>query len=241
MNRLLSLLLGITLLFCTGCSALKASPAPDSGFIDNPELLTEEKDLPYHGVWRKKDIDRDDYDTLHVAPVNIEYLEKTSDWSIIKALSREEILQEAEELAVYFREQLQDELKEAEVDLVAEPDDRSVVLEVAIVELVPTNVVRSAAGNVAGIFVPGGGILSAGTGGSIAIEGKYFEAQSGEELALFKDREQAKIAPLDLAGLTAFQHARNSIDDWIEQIVKIITSPRGTPVRDSSPFRLSPW
>ena len=103
------------------------------------------------------------------------------------------------------------------------------------------DVVRNAAGTVVGMLVPGGGLVSTGAGGSIAIEGRFVAYDTGEALAKFKDREKPKITPVDLGGLTPFQHAKTSIDDWSEQIREIVSHPRGTPVADSSPFTLSPW
>lgn len=234
-----------TLLFVsfllTGCSYMKAGPAADSGFLRSPELMKKDDRIPFHAVWEKAHIDGDYYDSLFVAPVNTRYLSTISDWSHIQVLSRDEILEEANELASYFRQQLKDHLRNKKAVVVERPRAGTVTLEIAIVELVPTDVVRNATSKVVGIFVPGSGLVSTGAGGSIAIEGRYVDFETGEILARFKDREKAKIAPVDLAGLTAFRHARSSIDDWVEQTTEIILSPKGTAVSDSSPFTFSPW
>lgn len=76
---------------------------------------------------------------------------------------------------------------------------------------------------------------------AIAVEGRFVDYKTGAILARFKDREKSKISPVDLRGLTAFRHAKNSIDDWSLQISEIIATPKGTPIADSSPFTFSPW
>src|SRR5688572_30243767 len=66
---------------CSGCSLLKASEAPDAGFLEHPELLQDSRDTaPFHKSWI---YDREDfakkkasYTRLVVRPVNTSIIER---------------------------------------------------------------------------------------------------------------------------------------------------------------------
>jgi hypothetical protein len=231
-------------LFVSGCTLLKASPAADSGFLSSPERLQRNERFPFHAWWVKPGVVKGKGGKIHVAPVDTEYLAKVSDWSHLQVLEEQEIIHKAQELGNYFRERLGEEFRRREqgrFQLAQTQEESEGVLELAITELVPTDFARNAAGSVLGFFVPGGGIVSTGSAGSIAIEGRFRETRSGEVLAEFKDRETGRIAPVSFAGLTPFRHSQQAIEDWAEQIVEILESPDGAEVADSSPFTLLPW
>ncbi len=56
--------------FCIplGC---KTAPAPDAGFLQEPEKMAPQKErFPFDRVWVKPDVQKEDYDYLVIAPVN---------------------------------------------------------------------------------------------------------------------------------------------------------------------------
>lgn len=240
-------LLWLALVICcsiSGCSALKAKPAQDSGFLSTPARLKPNEQFPFHAWWVKPGAAKSQGGSVYIAPVNTDFLGKVGDWSHVQTLDREQIIQKAEQLGIHFRERIREKInnnKEGRFTLVDKLAASDGVLELAIVELVPTDVVRNAAGTTLGFFVPGGGLVSTGASGSIAIEGRFRETATGEVVAEFKDRETGRIAPVDLAGLTAFRHAERAVEDWADQIVEILESPKGAVVADTSPFSLLPW
>lgn len=63
------ILLGATLLSIPlGC---KTAPAPDAGFLEEPERMAPQKErFPFDRVWVKPDVQKEDYDYLVIAPVN---------------------------------------------------------------------------------------------------------------------------------------------------------------------------
>jgi hypothetical protein len=228
MKHIIFIFLTFSILLSGCVGALKARPAEDAGFLPAPQRLSENNRFPFHAWWVKRGAVKTSSGKLFVAPVNTAYLNKTSTWSTIKVLSEEEIARKAQELGEYFRDRILKELEQSEDKRFSVVDSRKEsdgVLEVAIVELVPTDVVRNAAGSVLGFLLPGGGLVSAGSAGVIAIEGRFIETKSGEVVAEFKDRETARIAPIDLAGLTPFRQVTRAVEDWAEQIVEILQSP----------------
>lgn len=234
----------LSLVVVCSCSAFKASPAKDSGFLATPERLAKDERFPFHAWWVKPGAAKSSGGKLYVAPIDTSYLNKVSDWSHIEVLTEDEIIAEARKLGNHFRKRMVEQFQEKEdgrFKIVSTKEESDGVLEVAIVELVPTDVVRNATGKVLGFLVPGGGLVSSGAAGTIAIEGRFIDMKKNEVVAEFKDRETGKYALVDLAGLTAFRQAEQAVEDWASQIVEILHSPKGATVADSSPFTLLPW
>ena len=75
--------------FLTGCASVTSdlnevkadvvTPAPDAGFIQDPERETKRADLPFQKVWVESGVDLKHYRELIVAPVNTQHMLKM-DW-----------------------------------------------------------------------------------------------------------------------------------------------------------------
>ena len=104
------------------------------------------------------------------------------------------------------------------VDQVAED---SFVLELAVVDVVPTKVLINATGAAAGFLVPGGGLIRHAGTGSIAIEGIIRDGKSGRAIAAFKDREAAKTAPFSLKDYQRYAFIRQAIEEWVQQYAEL--------------------
>ena len=208
-------------------------------------MVEKRSRYPFHRVWISKKLlsNREHYTKLVLPPVSLGYLLTTSDDTHIKILSEKQVKKDAEKLARYFNKAFVREFSkpDSRVVIVAEPDENSFILEVAIVELVPTDLVRNVAGNIAGALFPGGSLLSVGAGGVIAVEGKLRDAKTRDILAEFQDREMAKLRPVDIQGLTAYGFAREAIDDWAAQSRELLNTPVSQKVADSSGIDVVPW
>ena len=79
------------------------------------------------------------------------------------------------------------------------------------------------------------------TQGSVAVEGVLRDAESGEPVAAFADREAGKVRPFDLQSLTWWGHARESFEDWADQLVELLNSPDDHRVADSPAFTPLPF
>ena len=72
----------------SGCSTIQSGsntakavwvkPAPDAGFIEQPDRQVNPADLPFHKVWIKPGFDANNYKELVVAPVNTQYMQQMS-------------------------------------------------------------------------------------------------------------------------------------------------------------------
>lgn len=76
---------------------------------------------------------------------------------------------------------------------------------------------------------------------TVAFEAKIIDNTTGQIVAMVADREQGKVAPINLKALTWYEEARTIIDEWSEQFVQIANKRPGEVVKDTSAFTLKPW
>src|SRR2546423_934832 len=141
-------LLLIGLLMAALLAGCRAKPAPSAGFAD-PELMAYDPSLPFNKVWRKPEIDWKRYDTLYVADVNTSYMLAMTDWQ--KGERKEEIERDVHTIAVYTRDTLKKAFREDpnhRFQVVDSPTEnsRALVMEMALIQLVPSKVALNALG-----------------------------------------------------------------------------------------------
>lgn len=170
---------------------------------------------------------------MFVAPVDTTRLFTSSDRGNIEP-------RDAERLAEYFRNLLRADLRRHSFDVVDERPLNGRIIELALVEVSSTDVARNVLGTALSAVIPGGGLISAGSSGSTAIEGVVRDAGSGKPLLIFADRERGKIAPFSFNDFTQFSHARDAMGDWAEEIAKVCERPFGSRVRESLRLTLLP-
>jgi len=239
-------LLGLALL-SAGVLACKAKPAADSGFLAHPEMMSEQRDLyPLHRVWFSPGWDSERYTTIVVRPVNTDYVEQASMWdkTTLKGGRLEEDLAD---LAAFtenaFREAISAD-EQHRFTLVDTADKSSLILEIALVEVVPNKAELGALGLAATVVAApvGAGIAAKETAkGVVAIEARVTHAATGEIVAMFVDREAGKFGPINLRRATWYGHAHKIIEEWADQFVEIVNAPPGEKVEDTATFTLLPW
>ena len=80
-----------------------------------------------------------------------------------------------------------------------------------------------------------------GAKATVAFEAKISDAATGTVLAMAADREQGKVAPINLRALTWYGEANLIIEEWADQFVQIANKRPGEVVKDASTFTLKPW
>jgi len=210
------------MLILAGC---KAAPAPPAGFIQNHEIMTEDQKSPFHRVWYDTNVDWNDYERILVAPVN---------WwqSITFAVDRQK---DSKQIADYMWTRIWDAFDsdpDKRFKPAYTPGPQTLILEMALVELVPTKVWLNAVGTVFALSVDYG---------SVAMEARVRDGATGKIIATFADREHGKSSLISIANLTWYSHARHIIDDWAKQIVEVIKTGGSENVADSPAFTLQPW
>jgi Protein of unknown function (DUF3313) len=236
-----------------GCAmtnkVLKAEPAPDSGFLDQPERMGEHRErAPFHRMWVDPAYSATNYGSILIAPVNTEFAEAQSGWAKVSVREfriKDDLAMIAGEFQDTVKEKFRDS-KENRFAVVDTPRDDTAILELAVTQLVPNKAFLGAIGLAAWaaplpIGVPVGMVATFADDGWMAIEGRVRDAKSGAVVAMFADRESAKTRVVDVEAITWYGQARESMNDWADQLVLLANTPREVKVEDSSAFTLLPW
>lgn len=230
-------------LILSGCASLKADPSRGAGFVPM-EQMAKQGDLPFNKAWVKSGMDWKKYRTIYIEPVNTAYLLKTDAWK--QNFRQGHMKEDARELARYMEDRFRSAFTTDpgnQFRVVGYPEPGSVTLEMALTELVPSNVALEILGY--GPYGSGAAVkmLSRASGAvsTVAFEAKVRDSKSGKVLAMFADREQQKLKPIDFKGLTWYGNAKNAIDEWAEQMVKVANKRPGEVVAEASTVSLKPW
>ena len=242
------------LLLLVGC---RAQPAPNSGFLHDPTLMKADKDLPFNRVYVNPKFKNTRFTKVYVAPVNTDYVMAQNIWekSTLADVNKQDVRKNVARLADYLRNSFiksfsNDPTRRFQV--VDNPDSDTLIVETAIVQLVPSKSELQALSMVPVGFV---GLISTGVmaGGSavtgsqdqgkgvIAMEGRTRDSASGEVVCMFADRQRPPTAVLDLKALFWWEPAKPICDAWAKQFVKFQTSPPGTRIKEISNFELLVW
>jgi hypothetical protein len=216
---------------------LKADPAPPSCFLTNPQAMRSDScRSPFDKVWRNPSPQAwarvQGFDRVVIMPVNTNYFQGTPEQRA-----------ELEKMAVYMRGQFQKQFAQGGAyRVVSQPGPRTLVLELALVELKPTNVAGNVVGTGARAVVPGANFIgSAFTHGNVAFEAKVRNGQTGELLAQYADRQRDKMALFSFRDYSATAHNRKAIDDWAKQMEELARTPDNHRVAGAMRVTLNPF
>ena len=213
-----------------GC---KAAPAPPAGFIQDHEIMVKDDKSPFHRAWYDPNTDWDGFTQVLVAPVNTHYLNEADWWE--SATFTADRRKDSHRIANYMQTKVRNAFNsdpQKRFEPAESPGPRTLTLEMALVELVPTKVWLNAVGTIFAVTVDHG---------SVAMEAKVRDGVSGNVIATFADREHGKSSLVSVANLTWYSHAEHIIDDWAAQIVEVMKTGGTKPVEDSPTFTLQPW
>lgn len=233
-----------------GCKASEEETT--SGFISDPQLMTRNEALPFQRTYWNKKFDPKAYTELVVAPVNTDYVAAQKFWEKANIASgipdqhKKDLAAIAEYTRQSFIRAAADDPKHRFM-VVNGAGEKTLILELAITQLVPSKAVLNAIGYVTWIpaAVSAGGSMvsdSQDTGkGVIAIEGRIRDGKTGEIIGMFSDRERPKVAIIDIKALNWWAPAKEIIDEWSKQLIQIANAPPGTVVKDTPAFELMVW
>jgi Protein of unknown function (DUF3313) len=237
----------------SGCATtnkvLKAKPAADSGFLEEADKMSDMRSrAPFHRAWVDPAYSSTNYGSIIVAPVNTDYVEQQSTWA--KTNVRQfNIHEDLAMIAGEFHDTVQKKFRESKENrfaIVDAPRGDTMILELAVTQLVPNKAFLGAIGLAAWaaplpVGVPVGMLATFADDGWMAIEGRVRDAKTGAVMAMFADREAAKTRVVDLEAITWYGQARESMNDWADQLVQLANTPKDIKVEDSSAFTLMPW
>ena len=205
----------------------KADAAEPTAFLEHGKSMGRDSvRTPFARVWRNpspRAWERaNGIERIVILPVNLSHFQ---------ALPRQERA-DVEKMAAYMREQFQAQFaRDGRYHVMRQPGPGMLQLELALVQLRPTNVPGNILSTGAGMVVPGLNIVgSQFTHGTIAFEARLRNAQTGELLAEYADRQNDKISPLSFRDYSAYAHSRRAVQDWARQMQELATTPRGHKV-----------
>lgn len=223
----------------------KAAPAPVSEFIEQPDQMTTEyrRRVPFNTYWRNPSSAAwnrvEGFNKMTVAPVKISYLRDRSDAFARNGRTEEEAIR----LAAFTQTQFENRLaRSGAYTVVRGEGPNTLVLELALIEMNPTNIAGNVVCTGASAVVPGAGIAGGVlTNGRIAIEGKLRNAETGELLIQFTDSARDKFTPFSFRDFTAYGHARAAISDWAKQFDALSRTPRTQRIHGSLALGVNPF
>lgn len=226
----------VCMVVAVGVSALgcRAKALPDAGFIDKPELLKPDSKLPFNAAWIKDDANLLGYKKVYIAPVDTTHLLKL-DWWQKAAIAPGDQQKWAEDLAAYFQEKMKAQFTDGDdnkYQVVDAPDDETLIVELAIVEVVPTKVWLNAIGYA---------LLGAVDQGETGFEGRLRDGKTKQVIAEFKDHEYGQFDVVSVRDLEWDGHSRHTIRGWTDELEETCYLPPDGTVSPMSPVTLMPW
>ncbi len=223
-----AVLLGGMLAGCsTFYSMFRAEPMPVTAFLPDHQLLARQDDtFPFHYFYLKRT--QRQYSDIYVAPVDMAMLRESPSWrEFDKALSGR-LEQEVDELGVYMRQTLAEELRKADAtDKLNVVDDTrqpgTLVLATAVTAIIPTKSELNYLGVAVGLVVPGASLVAGHfASGAITVEAKLYDAKTGEILMMYADTESDQRALINLAGFTWYGSAKLNIQSLARETARVL-------------------
>jgi hypothetical protein len=234
--------LGLSLTM-TGCAALKASPSTGAGFVP-VEQMTKQEDLPFQKVWFKDGVDFKRYTSICIPKVHTDFLLQSNWWQ--QNFRQGQMQEDLAIMAQYMQQEFKTAFRSdpySRFQVVEAPQKGCLTLELALTELVPSNVALSVLE-----YAPYGGgtavrVMERATGAesTVAFEAKMKDSTTGDTVAMFADRQVKKIRIVDFKAFTWYGHGKDIINEWAEQFVKVSNKRPGETIEGSSAFTLRPW
>lgn len=238
--------IGAALLFGSGCEnaydVVEADPIPPTNFLPHHELLKRQKaSFPFNRLWYKDNCDWKRFNKLKFDNVDISHMMKQDWWQNVSETKAPGMRDEAKGIGSYMRNAFVKEVIRSpghELSVVEMVDEHTAVVQLALVQLVPTKAFFNAAGTVAGFFIPGASLVNVVNSGSVAMECKVFDGRTGELIFMCTARENDEAAIINLNGLTWYGNAKNTIDHWAGSFAELATRSDTSNLKKEFPFSI---
>lgn len=252
--RLALLILVFSSVACRSTQRLvKAFPADPTDFLQHGKELkkTRAADSPFLLDWTNPDAKAwakaAESKTLFIAPVSLQNLRPMS-----RTLSKVEVSEkERQKKVMKLAANLESDLKKAfekapqpRREVVAVADNKSLILELAIVELNPNPISGGLLRKGINILLwPGAEtMMSHKLKGNMAIEGRLRDEGSKQTLYEFADAEQNRSGIiLYYHDYTNFSYFRKAVREWATQIEDVIRKQGKSSIKDGPPATFMLW
>lgn len=226
----------------------KAGPMKKTTDFVEGSIMRPRGDIPFHRAWEASQVDFSKFTEIYIAPVNTEYLLENSWW---KDLNHKKAEDNIDDVADYMHKTIRkayfmDPRKRFKV--VRTPGSKTLVLEIAIVELVPNkagfSILMTAAGPAFGSIAAaalGGVAKKVGSTSTIAIEVRLRDGGDGAIVGMIADREQKKGSIVNIKDFTWYGPVKTIIKEWGDQFIKIAHKAPNDIIADTPAFSFKLW
>jgi hypothetical protein len=229
-----------------------AAPAPNAGFLEDPNWMEPHPErAPFDRTWVSPTLDWSSYKKVWIAPVDVTHVLEMDLWDKVNVRTFK-VKDDIAEMAVEFREDVDKAFRSdstAHFQVIEDPnaaDRDTVLLEIALVELVPSKAGLGILGTAAWVAPPEIGVPVATVAaftqrGSVAFELRARDGATREVIAMAADRETGPMRVLDLRSATWYGNVHQALEIWAQQMVALANTPRDQQVKHSAYFTLMPW
>ena len=198
-----------------GCSSTSV-PTIERNHFRETAWVSELKKDPFHHAWYDHTVDWEDFKGMYVTPVNYASLREQTWWNTVS------FKQDSEEAVIEVARYVQHAIKKALADnpthklqVVNEPGPDTVVIDLALVELVPTKAWSHSLGSISSQSM---------MHESVAVEVRVREGETGRVIAVLMDRQVGKQELVNMTEAAWSSHIHSIADDWANQIATFLNS-----------------
>lgn len=241
----LTLRLTIICLLLSACSIQERTEPVVETFLDGVPRESSVPDIPFMHAWIAPTQEPLPYSKIHIKPVRTDLLPADA-WLRSRGLavsSEQEFQKDVEILAQYFHVRLISEMSSIDpkrFQIVENPDEKTVVLEIALTELVLSQpLIRAAA-----LAAPLPGVdlaLSTISDPHVAFAARFSSPDGTQLIATAADRRFPPLRLIDLNKLRARSPAKEVIANWARQLAQAIQFDEFKKVEGNSWFSILPW
>jgi hypothetical protein len=216
---------------CAGLNGPKGTNNSRAQFLDEVWVTPGVRGKAAHELFSK----------VYFAPVSTAHLKQQGWWASQSSIKQQQLEVDARELARNFNQSLVTAARNdpsRRLTVVGQPGPDTLTVEMAITELVPAKAYWNAAATAAGFVVPGAGLLGAAGSGSVAIEGRMRDGNTGAVIATFRDRMKDKVAVVNIDSYTWYGGSAANLDEIAVKTARVLNANPGEVVSQSSPITL---
>lgn len=243
--------------FLSGCTtaeientiAPKAKPAEKTAFLgDKP--MRPRGDIPFHSAWVKTGFNKNNYNRIYIAEVDLSHLKNMSWWNEIEGqVTKTDMQERVENIAEHTRDVFKNAFltdPKQKYRVASRPGADTLILEIAIIEAIPNKkgfeVITRGLGLINPIVGVAGTVARAkGSKSSVAFEARIRDGKTNEIVAQIADREQEKVSYINTKDFAWYAHIESIIEEWADQFVQLANRASDEIIADTPGFDLKPW
>lgn len=231
--------LALSAILVSGCESaykhLSAEPLPPTSFLPEPQrLVRQQASFPFNYLWYEKSLDWERFKKIKFDRVDLSHMLAASWWQNFNEAKVKDMRKDAEGIGEYMRNAF---IREIIADsrhsfaMTDKVDSETVVIQLAIVQLVPTKAFMNAVTSAADFVIPGASLLSMANAGSVAMECRILDGRDGKVVAMLADRESDPARMISMANFTWYGHSKEIIDGWAKSFAEMAVSDDPKKIR----------